>query len=388
MNVPKLRFKEFEGEWEYFNFSDKINLIGGATPSKSNKAYWNGDIVWLSSQEIKDKYVEKGTYKITQKAVDDNTTKMVPAGTPLIVSRSGILARMFPISIPTVEVAINQDIKALIFDNTQLNTDFLVGELQSKESFILKSIVKTGTTVQSVNIPDLQKMKLSLPRRFEEQKKIGSFFKALDKKIQLQLEKIDLLKEQKKGYMNKLFTNSNWDKKTIGDLFTERSEKGYIDYPLLAVTISNGVTDRTGLKKDTSSEDKSNYKRVLQNDIAYNSMRMWQGASGYSVYKGIISPAYTVITPKVNVNSKFYSYYFKTNFMIYKFKQASQGLTSDTWNLKYPLLKNITVGMPPLSEQEKLANMMELIDTKISLEEEKLELLRSQKKYFMQQMFI
>ncbi|KRN56751.1 restriction endonuclease subunit S [Carnobacterium divergens] len=203
--VPEVRFPGFNDAWEQRKFSDEIKLIGGATPFKGNETYWNGDIIWLSSQEIKAKYVNKGTFKITEKAVSDNTTKMVSAGTPLIVSRSGILAKRFPISIPTVDVAINQDIKALIFDNDKLDTNFLVGEIQSKENFILKSIVKTGTTVQSINIPDLQKMNLSVPKNINEQRKIGDFFKQLDDTIALHQRELEILKNTKKAFLQKMF---------------------------------------------------------------------------------------------------------------------------------------------------------------------------------------
>ncbi|MEA5022593.1 MAG: restriction endonuclease subunit S, partial [Desulfitobacterium hafniense] len=79
---------------------EDIKFVGGATPFKENPEYWNGDIVWLSSQEIKERFVTSGTYKITKKAVKDNATKVIKAGTPLIVTRSGILAKRFPISIP------------------------------------------------------------------------------------------------------------------------------------------------------------------------------------------------------------------------------------------------------------------------------------------------
>jgi type I restriction enzyme S subunit len=105
--------------------SDFIKFTGGATPSKSNPDYWGGDIVWLSSQEVKGGYVSNGTYTITQKAVDNHTTKMVSAYTPLIITRSGILANMFPITLPTRDVAINQDIKALIFDTEKYLTAFI-----------------------------------------------------------------------------------------------------------------------------------------------------------------------------------------------------------------------------------------------------------------------
>ncbi|MCP8872861.1 restriction endonuclease subunit S, partial [Latilactobacillus curvatus] len=164
-------------------FQSKIKLIGGATPFKDNPEYWNGNIVWLSSQEIKNKYVSNGTYTITKKAIIDNKTRMVDAGTPLIVTRSGILAKRFPLSIPTIDVAINQDIKALLFDQSKLNVNFFVAELQSKEAYILKKIIKTGTTVQSVNLPDLNKLIISVVSDFKEQEKIGDFFQKLDHTI-------------------------------------------------------------------------------------------------------------------------------------------------------------------------------------------------------------
>lgn len=159
-----------------------MDFVGGGTPYKANLNYWNGNIVWLSSQEIKSKYIYSGTYKITQKAIDDNVTKLVSKGTPLIVSRSGILVRLFPVSIPLVDVAINQDIKALLFDHKVTDADYVVGFLNAREKYILGSIVKTGTTVQSVNMSDLKKMDFCLPI-YNEQREIGSLFKRIDKLI-------------------------------------------------------------------------------------------------------------------------------------------------------------------------------------------------------------
>lgn len=202
--VPETRFDSFSDAWKQYNFEDVIELVGGATPSKDNKDYWNGDIVWLSSREIKNKYVSQGTYTITEKAVTDNRTKVVPKGTPLIVTRSGILAKRFPLSIPTIDVAINQDIKALIYDKKEICTEFLAAEIASKEPYILSNIVKTGTTVQSVNIPDLEKMRLSLPS-YREQIQIGNFFKELDKFIDLQQQELDALKQTKKAFLQKMF---------------------------------------------------------------------------------------------------------------------------------------------------------------------------------------
>lgn len=84
----------------------------------------------------------------------------------------------------------------------------------------------------------------------------------------------------------------------LGHIFKERTERAKGNETLLAVTISNGVQRRDEIDlKDNSSDDKSNYKCVYIGDIAYNTMRMWQGASGVSPYNGIVSPAYTIVTP-------------------------------------------------------------------------------------------
>ncbi|MEK4662323.1 restriction endonuclease subunit S [Priestia sp. FSL H7-0729] len=203
-NSPEIRFPGFTDAWEQRRLGDVVKMIGGATPSKANKAYWDGDIVWLSSQEIKERYVSVGTYTITEKAVRESATKIVRAFTPLIVSRSGILARMFPITLPTVDVAINQDIKALLFDSEILDTDFLVSQLEMNENTILTSIVKTGTTVQSVSMPDFEKLIISIPT-IQEQQKIGDTFKKLGNFITLYKRELDALRETKKAFLQKMF---------------------------------------------------------------------------------------------------------------------------------------------------------------------------------------
>lgn len=115
-------------------------------------------------------------------------------------------------------------------------------------------------------------------------------------------------------------------------------------------------------------------------------MRMWQGACGVSDYEGIVSPAYTILSPKNNINSKFFYYYFKTHYMIYQFMKYSQGLTSDTWNLKYPLISEIKINLPSIEEQNKIVMFIELIDKKIDLLEKKSNLLKEYKHGFIQKL--
>ena len=141
---------------------------------------------------------------ITEKAIKETGTKIVKANTPLIISRSGILAKRFPVTVTTCRVAINQDIKALIFDENCYATMFIVSLLKYNERTILSSIVKSGTTVQSVNMPDLEKLTANIPC-YNEQQKIGNFFKRLDNLITLHQRKLTHLQTQKKALLQQMF---------------------------------------------------------------------------------------------------------------------------------------------------------------------------------------
>ena len=148
------------------------------------------------------------------------------------------------------------------------------------------------------------------------------------------------------------------------------------DGELISVTINAGIKKFSELgRHDNSNDNKSKYKKVCVGDIAYNSMRMWQGASGYSPYEGIVSPAYTVLAPNPGINSKCLSYQFKLPKMIHTFQINSQGITSDNWNLKYPALSEIeTLVSKDEEEQAKIAVYFDTIDNLITLHQRKLEL--------------
>ena len=143
--------------------------------------------------------------------------------------------------------------------------------------------------------------------------------------------------------------------------------------------MNDGVKLRSELDgKDNSSEDKSSYKKVDIGDMVYNSMRMWQGANGISNFEGIVSPAYTVLKAKTNINNNYFAKLFKNTRLINEFRKNSQGLTSDTWNLKYPQIAPIKIMIPNIEEQNKIAEFFSLIDQRI---EKQRQLVESLKKY-------
>lgn len=180
----------------------------------------------------------------------------------------------------------------------------------------------------------------------------------------------------------------HWIQKTLGESFEERSEKNRSDLPLLSLGENGLVYQSETARKDNSNADKSKYLRVAVGDIAYNTMRMWQGRCVCAGIEGIVSPAYTVCKPKEGVDSLFHYYLFKTQRMIQVFHQNSQGLVSDTLNLKYDSFSKIKYLIPPtLAEQEKIAQFLSEADEMISAQEQKVESLKAHKKGLMQQLF-
>lgn len=237
----------------------------------------------------------------------------------------------------------------------------------------------------------------------KEQEDISRFFEKIDSLITLHQKEYDKLLIIKKAMLEKMFPKEGmdvpeirfnefsepWERRKLGEYFKERSESAP-EGELLSVTINSGIKKTSDLdRQDNSNEDKSKYKKVCIGDIAYNSMRMWQGASGYSPYEGIVSPAYTVLIPNEKVDSKCVSYLFKSTDMIRMFRINSQGLTSDTWNLKYSALSEIVIPLAKdVGEQKKIAAYFSHLDNLIALKQHKIEKLKNIKAGCLEKMFV
>lgn len=179
-----------------------------------------------------------------------------------------------------------------------------------------------------------------------------------------------------------------WKNSILGELFRERVESSP-QTEMLSVTMNNGVIRAIENGRfDNSNSDKSKYRLVKAGDIAYNSMRMWQGASGCSAYEGIVSPAYTVVTPIDEIDSQFFAILFKTLKVINLFKLNSQGLTSDTWNLKFLAFSKINVNYPlSIEEQRSIKDYFLSLDKLITSSVKKIVSLRQMKAASLQTMF-
>jgi type I restriction enzyme S subunit len=154
--------------WVVASLDEVGEWRGGGTPSKSNAAYWtNGTVPWVSPKDMKRDRIDSASDMITLQAIDSSAARLIPEGSLLFVTRSGILKHSLPISSNTVPVAINQDLKALT-PAPGIDPDFLRYQLKAQSDRLLGRASKSGTTVESIDFSDLKRFPVLLPPSGEQ----------------------------------------------------------------------------------------------------------------------------------------------------------------------------------------------------------------------------
>ena len=198
--VPELRFKGFTDEWEERKLGElSQDTFGGGTPKTSVTEYWNGEIPWIQSSDLSSDHLFGVLPKkhITENAVKNSATKLIPKNSIAIVTRVGVGKLAFM----PYEFTSSQDFLSL--SNLQVDCNFGMYSIYKMLQRELNNI--QGTSIKGITKADLLDKEVIVPVEFEEQKKIGSFFKQLDNTIALHQRKLELLKEQKKGFLQKMF---------------------------------------------------------------------------------------------------------------------------------------------------------------------------------------
>lgn len=155
--------------WQALPITKVARIVGGGTPSKANGSFWNGDIPWVSPKDMAYTEIADAEDHITQAAVEQSATQVVPPSSVLIVVRSGILARRLPVALAQNAVALNQDMKALICE-PPLRPKFLAYFLQFKEREILSGFVKRGATVHSIEMSRFNRIQVPIPAPSEQRR--------------------------------------------------------------------------------------------------------------------------------------------------------------------------------------------------------------------------
>jgi type I restriction enzyme, S subunit len=159
-----------------------------------------------------------------------------------------------------------------------------------------------------------------------------------------------------------------WNVLRNGRLFTHRVQTGFPDLPILEVSLRTGVRvrDMENLKRKQVMSQKEKYKRAAKGDIAYNMMRMWQGALGPAPVDGLVSPAYVVVKPFEDANSVYYSYLFRTDAYMREVNKFSRGIVADRNRLYWDEFKQMPSLVPPRAEQDQIVAYLRAQDVHIA----------------------
>lgn len=387
--VPKLRFKEFSDEWEKLNAEEIFENI-------SNKKH-NGDLPVLAVTQDKG-VVSRDSLdlKINSSEEGIKNYKIIEPGNFIISLRSfqgGIeYSDILGIGSPAYTVL-----------KSKKNIEDIFYKFYLKKSSFISELNKTIEGIRDgkqISYSMFSKLKLPYPS-IEEQEKIANFLSSIDKKISLTEEKLELFREYKKGVVQKIFSqelrfkdgNGNdypeWNYLKAGNIFENISNKNHDgNLPILAVTQDKGVVYRDDLDlKINSSEDGIKNYKIIEPGNFIISLRSFQGGIEYSTILGISSPAYTILKAKIKIIDIFYKFYLKKSSFISELNKTIEGIR-DGKQISYSMFSKLFLPYPTLEEQQKIADFLFSIDSKIESIEKELEGLKEFKKGLLQQMFI
>ena len=267
----------------------------------------------------------------------------------------------------------------------------------------------SGTKMPRSDWKNVSSTDFAIPSK-DEQKQIGAFFKQLDNTIVLHQRRLDLLKEQKKGYLQKMFPKNgekvpelrfagfadDWEERKLQEVLRERNNQQpqSMEYPLVSFTVENGVTPKTDRyeREQLVVGDKSSkkYKVTVLNDIVYNPANLKFGAISRNKYgNAVFSPIYITFLVNNDVTTpEFIEMFVTRNDFIKRALKYQQGTVYERQSVSPTNLLAMNVYLPGKSEQEKIGSFFQQLDETIALHQRKLDLLKEQKKGFLQKMFV
>ena len=390
--VPNLRFS-FEEDWCTSTIGENFRLSSGLTPSTKEKAYFNNGIIpWINSGELKNKYISFTENKLTLDAVKKHNLTIYPMDTMVIaiygLEAAGVRGKA---SITKMDSTISQSCMAFNSLGNVL-TQFMY-YVYKKEAQILGTRYAQGTKQQNLSSDLLSSYKLLYPSK-EEQLKIVNFLSLIDEKIETQSKIINDCMSYRNAIVDYFFESlsSDWKQVRLSNILNEYSELHIKDNSIVHATLSkNGIfpkTDRYDRDFLVKDEDKK-YKVTHLDDICYNPANLKFGVITRNTFGDcIISPIYITFTIKNNCLPKFVELLVTRKHFIAKARKYEQGTVYERMSVNSSDLLSMYVLIPTLFIQQKIVNIIDVIDNKISNEQKLLNLYKTQKDYLLKNMFV
>ena len=412
---PQLRFEGFTDDWEQRKLGemleDKTILEQsdgnhGELYPKSSEFAKEG-IPYLAASNIIDNNIDYQNVKYLPLLRAEQFKKGVARDGDILLAHNATVGPSALLKINLPFVILSTTLTLYRINKDKMDNLFFLSIIRSnKVQNQLKKMMKQ-TTRNQVPILAQRTIDIFYPKNLKEQAKVGEFFKQLDDTITLHQRKLDLLKEQKKGYLQKMFPKNgakvpelrfsgfadDWEERKLGDILSERNDQmpETNEYPLMSFVQGKGVTpkgeryNRSFLVKDSEKK----YKKTKLGDFIYSSNNLETGSIGFNrTGKAVISPVYSIFESKKARESLFIGIMSARKDFISEMVRFRQGVVYGQWRIHESDFLNINIKIPNDKEQHLIISLFESIDNTIALHQRKLDLLKEQKKGFLQKMFV
>lgn len=401
-NVPELRFPEYLNEWKRKKVSDYSSLVTSGSRdwaqyySKSGSKFirmtnLNRGQIYLNLDDLK-------FVRISNDASDGKRT--ILRKDDILISITAELGKIGWVHEGIGEAYINQHLALVRVNESQAYSKFVAYLLSSPRMNLALNRLNDSGAKSGLNLSTVRSFSSFQPI-VEEQQKIASFLTSVDDKLIKLRRKHQLLEDYKRGLMQKFFSQEvrfkqddgsgfpDWTEFKADELFANHSNKKHNgDLPVLAVTQERGVVRRDEVDIDikASSESVLSYKVIEPGDFVI-SLRSFQGGIEYSPIRGISSPAYTVLKPKMKICDDFFRYYFKKEDFISRLSSTVIGIR-DGKQISYSSFSILKLPYPSVPEQQKIANALTSVDQKIQAVADQINQLETFKQGLLQKMFV
>lgn len=409
--APELRFPGFTDDWE----QRKLGEVGRARSGTGFPNAEQGGKEGIPFYKVSDMNIPGNEHEmttannyVTAEQINRKGWKPIEEVPAMFFAKVGAAVLLNRKRLCRVPFLLDNNTMAYTLDSNMLDTDFTKALFDTID---LSSLVQVGA-LPSYNASDVERIEVQIPN-VREQKKIGAFFSTLDKAIALHQRKENLLRELKKGMLQKIFSQEirfkddngqnfpDWENKKLGELVTFQNgfnggkECFGTGMPLISVNevLSDSPVFHDNIKGKANIDDETQSRFLVEyGDILFQrSSETREEAGSSNVYLDKSHPAIFggfVIRGKKKENycPEFIRYALKAEFVrheIFKLAQGAQHI-----NIGQDMLSTLKVDFPSIPEQKKIANVLSDIEKRITAEQKKVSSLQTMKKGFLQKMFV
>ncbi|WP_120785006.1 restriction endonuclease subunit S [Lactococcus lactis] len=350
--VPELRFKGFTDDWEERKLGELSNIVGGGTPSTSNSEYWDGDIDWYAPAEIgEQRYVSKSKKTITELGLKKSSARILPVGTVLFTSRAGIGNT----AILGKEATTNQGFQSIVPNPNKLDSYFIYSRTNELKRY--GEVTGAGSTFVEISGKQMSKMSIMVPEL-----RFAGFADDWEER------KLSSMTNYKNG-------KSHEDK---------QSTSGKLELiNLNSISISGGLKHSGKFIDEADDTLQKDDLVMILSDVGHGDL-LGRVALIPEDDRFVLNQRVALLRPNTTADPQFLFSYINAHQYYFK----AQGAGMSQLNISKGSVENFISFVPIIEEQKKIGSFFKQLDETIALHQRKLDLLKEQKKGFLQKMFV